>query len=159
MAEKVQRCNCIKFCQKLGYSCSGTHNIFQKTFGSEAIGHTQVNEWCRCLKEGRTSVEGDEHSGRPSMSRNQLIIDKVHFVMRDNHRITIRELSDELGFSLGLVQSIWTEDLNMKRVSAKSVPKLLTVESHPVHNFLAKHQIPYMSQPRIHQTWAHMTFF
>jgi hypothetical protein len=45
-----------------------------------------------------------------------------------NQRITIRELSDELGLSFGSVQSILTEDFGMKHVSAKFVPKLLTVE-------------------------------
>jgi hypothetical protein len=48
--------------------------------------------------------------------------------MLDNQRITIRGHSDELGFSFGSVQSILTEDLGMKRVSGKFVPKLFTVE-------------------------------
>ena len=76
----------------------------------------------------------DEHSGKPSMSRNQLI-DRVHSAMLDNRRIKIRELCDKLGLSCGSVQSILTEDLSMKRVSAKFVPKMLTVESHLVQNF------------------------
>jgi hypothetical protein len=58
------------------------------------------------------------------------------------HRTTIRELSEELGLSFGLVQSILTEDTGMKRISAKFVPKQLTVESLLVQNFLTKHQIP-----------------
>jgi hypothetical protein len=77
----------------------------------------------------------DEHSGKPSMSRNQLMIDRVHSAMLDNRRIKIRELCDKLGLSCGSVQSILTEDLSMKRVSTKFVPKMLTVESHLVQNF------------------------
>jgi hypothetical protein len=38
--------------------------------------------------------------------------DKVHSIVLDDWRITIRELSNELGLSLGLVQSILT-DLGM----------------------------------------------
>jgi hypothetical protein len=74
------------------------------------------------------SVESDECSGRPHMSRNQLTTDEVHSVVLDECGITIRELSNELGLSFGLVQSIPTEDLDMKCVSVKSAPKLLTVE-------------------------------
>jgi hypothetical protein len=82
--------------------------MIQKTFGNEATGRMQVKESFRWFKEGQTSVESDEWSGRPSMSNNQLMIDKVHSVMLGNHRITSRELSDELGLSFALVQSIMT---------------------------------------------------
>jgi AraC-like DNA-binding protein len=127
MTEKVEQHICIKFCQKVGHSSSETYDIIQKAFGNEAMGCTQVKEWFRHFKEGWTSAESDEHSGRPSTSRNQVMIDKVLSAMLDNRRITIRELSDEMGLSFGLIQSILTEDLGMKYVSAKFVPKLLTV--------------------------------
>jgi hypothetical protein len=48
--------------------------------------------------------------------------------MLDNRRITITELFDKLGFSFGLVQFILMEDRDMKCVSLKFIPKLLTVE-------------------------------
>ena len=102
--------------------------MIQKGFGNEALGCTQIKEWFRWCKEGRTSVESDEHSGRPATGRNQLMIDKVHFSMLDNQRITIRELSDELELSFCLVKSNMTEDLGMKRIAVKFIPKLLTVK-------------------------------
>jgi hypothetical protein len=40
---------------------------------------------------------------------------------------TITGLFNELGLSFGSVQSILTEDLRMKHISAKSVPKLLGI--------------------------------
>jgi transposase len=67
--------------------------------------------------------------------------------MQDNWRIAIRKFVDELGLSSGSAESILTEDLCLKRVSVKSVPKLLTVESYLVQNFLVKHQIPQVAQP------------
>jgi hypothetical protein len=72
------------------------------------MGHTQVKEWFMQFKEGQTSVESDECSGRPSTSRNQLVTDKMHSAVLDNRRITIRELSDDLGLPFGSVQSILT---------------------------------------------------
>jgi hypothetical protein len=86
------------------------------------MGHMQVKERFKRLKKGWTSVESDKCSGSLSTSRNQLMIDKVRSAMLDNCRITITELSDELGLSFGTVQSILTEDLGMK-LSAKSVHK------------------------------------
>ena len=45
-----------------------------------------------------------------------------------NRRITARELADEVEVSIGSVHTIFTVDLDLRRVSAKFVPKLLTME-------------------------------
>ena len=74
------------------------------------------------------SVESDECSGKPCTSRNQLMIDKVHSAMLDKQQLTIRQLSKELGLSFGSEEPIMTEDLGMKCISMKFVPKLLTVK-------------------------------
>ena len=42
--------------------------------------------------------------------------------------MTIRETSEDLNISYGSVQNILTTDLNVRRVSAKFVPRVLTVE-------------------------------
>jgi hypothetical protein len=128
MTKKVEKHICIKFCQKPGHLCSATYDMIQTAFGNEALGCTQIKEWFRWCKEGRMSVKSDEHSGRPSTSRNQPMIDRVHFSMLGNQIIIIRELSDELGLSFCLVQSNMTEDLDMKHVAVKFFPKLLTVK-------------------------------
>ena len=44
------------------------------------------------------------------------------------HRITVRELADEVGVSIGSVHTILTLDLGLRRVSAKFVPKLLMMK-------------------------------
>jgi hypothetical protein len=116
----LSRASAFTLCQKLGHSCSETYDITQKAFGNEAMGHKQVKEW--------TSVNTDEHSEGSSTSRNNLMTDTVHSAMLHSWRIKTRELSDELGLSLGLVQSILTKDLGMKCISVKCVPKLLTVK-------------------------------
>jgi len=47
--------------------------------------------------------------------------------MQDRH-IAVRELADEVGVSIGSVHTILTADLGLRRVSAKFVLKLLTME-------------------------------
>ena len=44
------------------------------------------------------------------------------------HRITIREVADDVGISSGSCQAIFTEVLGMKRTAEKIVPKLLNFE-------------------------------
>jgi histone-lysine N-methyltransferase SETMAR len=46
----------------------------------------------------------------------------------EDRRITVRELANEIEVSIGSAHSILTEDLGMRRESAKFVPKLLTME-------------------------------
>ena len=43
-------------------------------------------------------------------------------------RLTIREISEDMNISYGSVQNILTTDLNMERVSAKFVPRVLMVK-------------------------------
>ena len=59
----------------------------------------QVKEWFRHFKEGRMSVESDDHSGMPVMRRNKLMIEKVRSAMLDNWRITSRSVMS-CGFAL-----------------------------------------------------------
>ena len=49
-------------------------------------------------------------------------------MIRSNRRLTIREISEDLNISYGSVQNILTTDLNMRQVSAKFVPRVLTVK-------------------------------
>ena len=80
------------------------------------------------FQDGRENVESDHRSGRPVTSRSEKHIADVCSTVRENRRITIRELSEERSISFGSVQAILTEDLGMRRVSAKFVPKLLSAD-------------------------------
>jgi hypothetical protein len=66
------------------------------------------------------------------------MIEKVHSVMLDKQRITIRQPSKELGLSFGSGESIVTENLGMKCISIKFVPKLLTFEQKETQLALVK---------------------
>jgi len=47
-------------------------------------------------------------------------------VIRGNRHLTVREVADEVSISIGSCHQIFTEKLQMRRVSAKFVPRLLT---------------------------------
>jgi len=51
-------------------------------------------------------------------------------MIRSNRRLTTREIYENLNISYGSVQHILTTYLNMRRVSAKFVPRVLTVEQN-----------------------------
>ncbi|PNF38932.1 hypothetical protein B7P43_G07456 [Cryptotermes secundus] len=85
-----------------------------------------------CFKDGRTSVDSEPRSRRPSTSRNENVIEQVQTLVMEGRRITVRELANEIGVSTGSVHSSLTEDLGMRRVSAKFVPTFVTKHNIPV---------------------------
>jgi len=102
------------------------------------MGRTQVFDWFRRFKEGRTSFESDPRSGRPSTSRNEEMIAKVRTIVRNKRRLTVREIADDCGISVGSCDAILTNNLHMKRVWAKSVPRLLTDDQREQRQTIAR---------------------
>ena len=89
---------------------------------------TRIKERYNRFKDGATSVDSEPRHSRPSTSRNDNGIKEVRTLVMQDCRITVRELTDRVGVSIGSVHTILTADLGLRRVSAKFVPKLLTVE-------------------------------
>ena len=87
-----------------------------------------VYKWFERFRIGCESVEGEGRSGRPSTSKTQENVEIINEMISSNRRLTIREISEDLNISYGSVQNILTTYLNMRRVSAKFVPGVLTVE-------------------------------
>ena len=65
-------------------------------------------------------------SGRPSTSTDDSHIDEINTLVRANRRLTVRELAEECGISVGSCHHMLTEELKMHRVAAKFVPRLMT---------------------------------
>jgi hypothetical protein len=139
MTEHLEQGYCMKFCHKLGDSQMETIPKIQRVFGNNAMGITQIKEWYIQFKDGRMSVESNTCSGWHSTSRNDELIDQVRTLVMQDRRVAVRELEEEVGISAGSVHSIVTDDLALRRVSVKFVPKL-------IQTFLAKRNIPVVRQ-------------
>ena len=116
ICESTEQRICIKFCFKIGKTKMETYQLLQQAYGEDAMGHTQVFDWFLWFKEGRTSVESDPCSGRPSTSRNKEMIAKVRTIVCNNRRVTVRKIVDDCGISVGSCDAILTDELYMKRV-------------------------------------------
>ncbi|XP_033228856.1 uncharacterized protein LOC117180466 [Belonocnema kinseyi] len=62
-------------------------------------------------------------SGRPSTSKTDENVDKEQKILAANRKLTIRELADDLNIAYGSVQDLIVNDLGLRRVAAKLVPK------------------------------------
>ncbi|UYV73311.1 hypothetical protein LAZ67_10002669 [Cordylochernes scorpioides] len=80
------------------------------------------------FSEGREDVNDKERAGRPSTSTTDEKINEVEKMILANRRITVREVAEDLNISIGSCHSIFINDLGMRRVAAKFVPKLLNCD-------------------------------
>ncbi|XP_066600746.1 uncharacterized protein [Prorops nasuta] len=115
--------------------------MLQKAYGESAMKKTSVYEWYKRFQDGREDVEDDERSGRPSTSTIDENVKKVEKMVLNDRRITIREVADEVGISIGSCHNIFSNVLGMKRVAAKFIPKLLNFDQK--NNRMNIAQAPY----------------
>jgi len=89
---------------------------------------TEVYKRVKRFSEGRESVTDEERSGRPATSRTEENIAKIRQIMRENRRLTVRCKVEQVNIDRETVTKILSEDLDMRKVCAKMVPKELTKE-------------------------------
>jgi len=77
---------------------------------------------------GRESVADEERSGWPATSRTEENIAKIHQIVHENRRLTVRSIAEQVDINRETLRKILTEDLDMRMVCAKMVPKELTKE-------------------------------
>jgi hypothetical protein len=117
---------CIKFCFNLKKTAAETHRMLQEAFGDNAMSQSKTFLCYKRFKDGRTSVDHNERSGRPSTSTTPENIRNVREAILADRRRTIHDVCDIVGLSYGTVQRILADNLNMRRISAKFVPRLLS---------------------------------
>ncbi|UYV78510.1 hypothetical protein LAZ67_16001822 [Cordylochernes scorpioides] len=86
------------------------------------------DNWENDGTEGREDVNDEERAGRPSTSTTDENINEVEKMILANRRITVREVAEDLNISIGSCHSIFINDLGMRRVAAKFIPKLLNCD-------------------------------
>jgi len=96
--------------------------------GDNAMKKTAVYKWVKRFSEGRESVTDEARSGRPATSRTEENIAKVRQIVRENRRLTFRIIAEQVNIDKETVRKIITEDLDIRKVCAKMVPKELTEE-------------------------------
>jgi len=125
--ELQQRMN-IKFLVKLGKSGNEIREMLVQVYGDNAMKKTAVYKLVKRFSEGRESVTDEERSGWPATNRTEENIAKVGQIVCENHRLTVRSTAEQVNIDRGTVRKILTEDLDVRKVCAKMVPRKLTEE-------------------------------
>jgi len=134
MADFRDQRACIKFCFKLGKTATECYEMLKRAFREQAMGCSQTFQLFSQFKAGRTSIDDDEHSGRPVSNSTPEMTEKVHHIIHEVRCHTIDGVSMLVGISHGTCHKILTEDLKMRRVASKFVPRLLSVDQKQATN-------------------------
>jgi len=104
------------------------HAILTETLGEHASSYVTVKSWMPQFKRGDFSTCVTSCPGRPKRVITPEIIDKIHELILEDRRISAQSIAEQLGISRERVGSVIHEDLDMRKLSAKWVPKCLNAD-------------------------------
>ena len=100
--------------------------------------YATVKRWVAEFKRSRQSLEDDPRPGRPVTVATPEMVNKVHDIVMTDRRVTERYIASTVRISQERGHSILTEDLEMRKLSARWVPRLLTVDQKHTRHTLSR---------------------
>jgi len=102
------------------------HNRMVVVYGENAPSYATVKRWAAEFRRGRTSLEDDPQSGRPSDAVCEENCHAVENIVMQNSRVNVHQIADTMGISTCSVKTILHEHLFMTKVCARWGPECLT---------------------------------
>jgi len=99
--------------------------ILIETLAADAPSCATVKTWVAQFKRGDFSTCDSPRPGRPKTVTTPEIIDQIHELNLEDHRISGKSIAEQMGISRRRIGYIIHEDLDMRKLSAKWVPKRL----------------------------------
>ena len=104
------------------------HAVLTETLGEHAPQYATVKNWVAQFKRGDFSTCDVPRPGRPKTVTTPEIIYQIHELILEDRRISTKSIAQQLGISRERVGSIIHEYLDMRKLSAKWVPKCLNAD-------------------------------
>ena len=141
----------IKFCFKLGKNATETYGMLQTAFGASCMNRASVFERHKRFKEGRQSVRDDERCGRSKEVNTPELIDQIKNFMDKDCHVSIETISAQFDVSVGTVHTIIREELKMRKICTKFVPRVLREDQKERHCHDSREMVELInSDPALH---------
>ena len=127
-SSKVEYRAVIRYLYLKGKTGQEIHCELTNVYGSSAPSYAQVKFWVGEFKRGRTSLEDETRSGRPSVATDEEMCNKVRDLVYSDRRVKVEEIGNALHISHGSVSTILHDRLGMRKLTARWVPKSLSDE-------------------------------
>ena len=99
--------------------------MLQTAFRPSCMNRASVFEWHKRFKEGRESVRDDERCGRSKEVNTPELIGQIKNFMDKDCRVSIETISAQFDVCVGTVHTIIREELKMRKIYAKFIPRVL----------------------------------
>ncbi|XP_037782085.1 protein GVQW3-like [Penaeus monodon] len=113
----------IKFCVTLGKNATQTYELLQTAYGLTCMSRASEFRWHKMFKE---SVRDDERCGKGTEVRTPELLGKIRTVMDEDRRVTMETISEQFEVNVETTHKIIHDELNMRKISAKFVPRVLS---------------------------------
>ena len=80
------------------------------------------------VQGGREEIADEPRCGRPTTAKTDENVNRVSEVLRSDRRLNTKQIAEKLNMSTFAEHGIVTEDLQMRKVCVKVVPKVLREE-------------------------------
>jgi len=104
------------------------HAILTETLEEHALSYATFKNWVAQFKLGDFPTCDAPCPGRHKTATTSEIIDQIPELILEDGRISAKSIAEQLGISGERDKSIIHEDLDMRKLSAKWVPKFLKVD-------------------------------
>lgn len=132
--------------------------------GDSAPALKTIYFWINEFKRGRTSTKDEAHPGRPVEVTTPEMIEKIHGIVMEDRRMKVREIAEIVGISVDRVHNILHEKLQMKKLCARWVSRLLTIDQKRTRKDFSKQGLSMLTRnPQdfwrrfvtVDETWIH----
>ncbi|GFO05985.1 histone-lysine N-methyltransferase SETMAR-like protein [Plakobranchus ocellatus] len=128
----IKQRSVIEFLAAEGCSAENIHARMKTVYGKMCISDCAVRKWVRIFKgehpRAETILRDRKRSGRPLSALVTAHREKVDCMIKANRRVKHKEIANAVGISKERVHHIVTTVLGYRKVSARWVPRQLTVE-------------------------------
>ncbi|GBN11461.1 hypothetical protein AVEN_210300-1 [Araneus ventricosus] len=116
----------IQFLHAEGEHASQIYRRVKEVYGEQCLARCTIFRWCQRYEAGHVNIKDFLCPGQAQVVTNSATISAVDELMRQNRRITTREIAVELSISKGTVHHIIHRKLGYGKVCAQWVPKHLS---------------------------------
>ena len=113
----------------MGKSRSGIKERLDAVYGDSSPSMATVKNWFKEFKRGGTSVFDEPRPGAPKSAITKGNVKKIHDLVLADRRLKMREIAEIVGISKECVDHILHEILNMRKLSARWMSRLLTPDN------------------------------
>ena len=109
----------IKFYLLLGKSPLEIHQVMEQALQDFCPSYETVRRWVVAIRAGKEDLDDEARTGRPVTATSPDVEEKVAAAVRQDRRLTTRQMSEMVGVSHNSVHKILTENLGKRKVCAK----------------------------------------